>query len=109
MRRNHQAGRLGSPQLGQIVEAADALGRRIEIEQQHVFVLDGPFHSGNERDAAGPGVFGHLSNVEPAIVQRNRQHVITKYRHPVDQVRRRIRQCSREGRLMYGYVAPFST
>ena len=84
MGRNHQAGGLGSPELGQIIEVADALGRHIEIEQQHVLVLDRPFHSGNERDAAGPGVFGNLSDVEPAIVQGNRQHVITKYRRLVD-------------------------
>src|SRR5918993_2193898 len=40
MRSNHEAGWLVSPKLGQLVETADALRRRIEIEQQHVFVLD---------------------------------------------------------------------
>jgi hypothetical protein len=84
MGRNHQTCRLSSPQLGQVVEVADALSGRIKIEQQHVLVLDRPFHSGNERDTAGSGIFGKVAHVEPAIVQRNRQYVIPERGRPVD-------------------------
>src|SRR5688500_14752676 len=51
MRRNDESGRLGSPKLRQLVEAADALRRRIEIEQQYVFVVNRALDSGNQRNA----------------------------------------------------------
>jgi hypothetical protein len=65
MRGNDESGRLGSPKLRQLVEAIDALRRRIEIEQQHVFVVNRAFDSGNERNAASPRVFGNGTHVEP--------------------------------------------
>src|SRR5688572_31252106 len=56
-------------------------------KQQHVFVVDRAFDTGNQRNTARPRVFGHLTYVVPAIVQRNSQDVITKLGRPVDQVR----------------------
>jgi hypothetical protein len=84
MGRNHQTGRLRSPELRHVFEVSDALSCGIKIEQQHVFVLDRPFHSGNERDAPGSGIVGKVAHVEPAIVQRNGQDVIPERGRAVD-------------------------
>jgi hypothetical protein len=91
MRGNDQARGLGLPKRGHVIKAVDALSCRIKIEQQHVFVRDRAFDSGNQRNTARPRVFGHVTHVEPPIVQRNSQDVITKFGRPVDQVGRRIR------------------
>jgi hypothetical protein len=88
---NHQTRRLGSAKLDEVIEVGDALRRRIEIEQQHVLVLDRPFHAGNQGNAADSRVFSEVPHVKPAIVQRNREYVVTKCSRPVDQISRRVR------------------